>query len=124
MSKQTGPLDRIHIRDLRLRCIIGVNEEERREKQDVTINIVLFADLRAARRSDDLADTVDYKQVKKRIVAVVEDSTCFLVEHLAERIADACLEDERVVNVRILVEKPGVLRFARTVGVEIDKERA
>ena len=65
------PLDRIHIRDLALRCIVGVYPEERREKQDVTVNITLHADLRRACKSDRLDDTVDYKRIKKGVVALV-----------------------------------------------------
>jgi dihydroneopterin aldolase/D-erythro-7,8-dihydroneopterin triphosphate epimerase len=117
------PLDAIHIRDLLLRCIVGVFPEERHAKQDVVINITLFADLSAACRSDNLADTVDYKALKKEVIAMVESSDCQLVEHLAERIAGICLRQSRVQRVRVLLEKPGALRFARTVGVEIVRER-
>jgi len=112
-------LDRIHIRDLHLRCIVGIYPEERREKQDVTVNVTLYADLRRAGRTDDLQDTVDYKGVKKDVVAMVEGSSYYLVERLAERIAEVCLAHAGVRRVRVLVEKPGALRFARTVGVEI-----
>ena len=116
-------LDQIHIRDLLLRCIIGVNDDERREKQDVNINITLEADLRAAGRSDRLEDTVDYKAVKKRVIAVVESSAFFLVERLAERVAEICLAEGLVQRVRVCIEKPGALRFARTVGTEIVREK-
>jgi 2-amino-4-hydroxy-6-hydroxymethyldihydropteridine diphosphokinase len=116
-------LDKIHIRDLLMRCILGVNEEERREKQDVLLNITLYADLREACRSDRLEDTVDYKAIKKRVIAEVERSSYYLVERLAERIAEICLEDNRVRRVQVAVEKPGALRFARTVGIEIVRER-
>jgi len=118
------PFDQIHIRDLALRCIIGVYDEERRDKQDVDINITLYADLRAAGKSDDIADTVDYKAIKKRVVAMVEQSSFLLVERLAERVAEICLGDERVEQVRVSVEKPAALRFARTVGVEIVRGRS
>jgi len=121
MSEPT--LDRIHIRDLTLRCIIGVYPEERRDKQDVTIDITLFADLRRAGQTDDLACTVDYKAVKQKVVACVESSTFQLVESLAEQVASICLASPRVERVRVLIEKPGALRFARTVGVEIDRQR-
>lgn len=112
-------LDKIHIRDLLLRCVIGVYDAERREKQDVSINITLFVDLRKAGRSDSVADTVDYKTIKKRVIAMVESSAFFLIERLAERIAETCLEDPRVAQVQVRVAKPGALRFARTVEVEI-----
>ena len=116
-------MDRISIRDLALRCIIGVQDFERREKQDVVINVELEADLREAGASDDIADTVDYKAIKKRIIALVEDSRFNLIEALAEAIARVALEDPRVERVKVLVEKPGALRFARSVGVEIVRER-
>ena len=101
----------------------GVYDEERNDKQDVNIQITLYADLRKACRSDQLEDTVDYKAVKKRIVATVEQSSCLLVERLAEMIADVCLSEPRVQKVDVTVEKPGALRFARTVAIEITRER-
>ena len=117
-------LDRIHVRDLRLRCVLGIYPEERREKQDITVNIVLYADLRAAGRSDRIEDTVDYKEVKKRVVAQVEGSSSFLIEHLAQRVAGLCLEEPRGEAVRVTIDKPGALRFARSVAVEIFRKRA
>jgi FolB domain-containing protein len=115
-------LDKIHIRDLTLRCIIGINDDERREKQDVVINITLHADLSKAGASDDFAHTVDYKKVKLRIVSLVEGSKFYLLEALAEAVARACIEFRQVEQVDVLVEKPGALRFARTVGVEISRK--
>jgi dihydroneopterin aldolase/2-amino-4-hydroxy-6-hydroxymethyldihydropteridine diphosphokinase len=121
-SRHPGP-DQIHIRDLRFRCIIGVNEEERREKQDVGVNITLWADLHTACRSDRIEDTVDYKALKKQILAMGEQSQFNLIEALAERIAGLCLQDRRVSQVRVSVEKPAALRFAKTVAVEIVRVR-
>jgi len=118
-----NPLDKIVIKDLLTRCIIGVNEDERREKQDVLINLVLFADLRPSGRSDDLADSVDYRSIKKQVLALVEASQFYLVEALAEHIAEQCLANHRVQRVQVTVEKPSALRFARSVGVEIIRDR-
>jgi len=118
------PLDRIHIRELRARCIVGLNPEERRKPQDVVIDLTLHADLRQAGRSDDVADTVDYKRVKQEVLALVEGSSDLLIERLAERIAEACLAHGRVEQVRVVLEKPGALRFARTVAVEIVRSRS
>lgn len=117
------PLERVHIRDLLLRCVIGVHDWERRERQNVVLNITLHADLRAACRSDDVADTVDYVEVKKRVMSAVERSSFCLLEALAQAAADACLGDPRVQRVDVTVEKPGALRFARTVAVELTRER-
>ena len=117
-------MDRIFIKDLACRCIIGVNPEDRREKQDVIINIALWADLRPAGLSDLFTDTVDYRGIKKRVIALVEKSEYQLVEALAENIAQACLLDPRVHQVQVAVEKPAALRFARSVGVEVTRTRA
>lgn len=114
-------LDRIHIRDLTLRCIIGIFPEERREPQDVNVNITLFADLREAARTDAIEDTVDYKRLKKAVMSMVEKSQFFLIETLADRIASLCLEDARVTAANVTVDKPGALRFARSVAVEITR---
>ncbi len=115
--------DRVFIRDLAIRCIVGVDAEERREKQDVLIQITMHTDLRQAGRTDALEDTVDYRALKKRIIRLVEESQFYLVEALAQSIADECLRDSRVEQVEVAVEKPGALRFARTVGVEIVRRR-
>ena len=116
--------DRIQIRDRLLRTIIGINEEERRNRQDVLINITLYADTRAAGASDDIGDAVNYRTITKRVIKRVEESSVQLVEKMAAEIAAICLEDPRVETVDVRVEKPGALRFARSVGVEIHRTRS
>jgi len=115
--------DKILIKDLLLRCIVGINESERREKQDVMINVALWTNLTEAAETDDIGKTVDYRRITKDIVKLVETSDFFLVETLAEGIAKVCLQHERVEKVMVVVEKPGALRFARSVGVEIFREK-
>lgn len=116
-------MDRITIRDIALRCIIGVYPEERREKQDVIVTVTLHADLARAGATDDVNDTVDYKAVEKAVVALVEASEFALVEALAQAIADVCLGFDGVEQVDVTVEKPGALQFARTVAVDISRGR-
>jgi 2-amino-4-hydroxy-6-hydroxymethyldihydropteridine diphosphokinase len=116
--------DQINIKDLLLRTIIGINEEERRNLQDVLINVTLYADTRAAGVSDDIEDAVNYRTITKRIINLVESSQFYLVERLAAEIAVICLDDSRVECARVRIEKPGALRFARSVGVEIERTRA
>jgi D-erythro-7,8-dihydroneopterin triphosphate epimerase len=116
-------MDRILIRDLLARCIIGVREEERRHKQDVLVNLSLSVDLRTAGKSDRLEDSVDYSGLKKRILTHVEESQYRLVEALAESVADICLQEPAVRRVKVRLEKPTALRFARSVGVEIVRRR-
>jgi len=116
-------MDRILISDLLVRCVIGVRDEERRDKQDVLINLELSADLRKAGASDRLEDAVDYAALKKRIFSMAEQSQFFLVEALAENVAALCLEHPKVVQAVVRVENPTALRFARNVGVEIVRQR-
>ncbi len=116
-------MDRIFIRDLALRCIIGIYPEERREKQDIVINVEIQVDLRKAGRSDDLKDTVDYKAIKKSILKLVEESAFQLIESLAERIANIALVDQKVQQVVVTIDKPGALRFAKASAVEIVRTR-
>jgi dihydroneopterin aldolase/D-erythro-7,8-dihydroneopterin triphosphate epimerase len=122
-GRRDGIRDQILIRDLQFRCIIGVEAEERCETQDVVAQIVLDADLSRAGRTDDIADTVDYKKIKKRILRMAEGSAFYLIEALAQSIADICLENRRVERVEVVVEKPGALRFARAAAVRIVRER-
>ena len=116
-------VDQIHIKDLLVRTVIGINDEERRNKQDVVINITLYTDHTAA-VSDDIADTVNYRTIAKQTIKLVEESQFFLVEKMALEIVDICLADPRVERAIITIEKPGALRFARSVGVTVDRTRA
>jgi len=116
--------DRIQITDLLLRTIIGINEEERRNRQDVLINITLYAGTQAAGASDDIEDAVNYRTITKKVIKRVEESSFYLVERMAAEIAAICLQDPRVEAVDVSVEKPGALRFARSVGVEIHRTRS
>jgi len=114
-------MDRIHICDLLVRCVLGINDGERRDKQDVLINLTVHADLHKAGKSDRVEDTVDYRALKKRVLAMVENSQYFLVEALAEAVAELCLEQGGVRRVDVRVDKPNALRFARSVAVEITR---
>jgi FolB domain-containing protein len=115
--------DEIQIRDLLVRGILGVQDEERRQPQDILVNVTLYADLRRAGESDKIEDAVNYRTVTKKILAHVETAARFTVEALAADIARICLEEPAVERVRVRVEKPGALRFARSVGCEIERAR-
>ncbi len=116
--------DVIYIRDILVRGILGVRPFERLKKQDIIIHLTLWADIRKAGETDNLDDTFDYSELKNRIAEMTEGSSFFLIERLADAIAQICLEEQKVHQVKIAVEKPGALRFARTVGVEIVRRKA
>jgi dihydroneopterin aldolase/D-erythro-7,8-dihydroneopterin triphosphate epimerase len=115
--------DFIEIQDLLLRTIVGINPEERENRQDVVLNLRLETDLREPGRTDDIGQTVNYRTLCKQVIELVESSQFLLVERLAEEVAQLCLNDARVRSVRVSVEKPGALRFARSVGVVIERRR-
>lgn len=116
--------DRIEIHDLLVRCIVGINPEERVKKQDVIINLTLFADLRQAGRSDDIDDAINYKTLTKRVLDHVEESEYFLVEKMAHKIAEIAVQEFGIERAIVSVEKPGALRFARSVGVVVERTPA
>ncbi len=115
--------DRIIIKDLLLRAIIGINDWEREKIQDILINITLSGDLRATGESDKIEDTINYRTLTKKIIEHVEESARYTVEALAADIAKLCLSAEGVQRTQVRVEKPGALRFAKSVGVEIERSR-
>lgn len=115
--------DQIRIHDLLIRGILGINEDERTQPQDIVVNLVLTVDTRPAGRSDDIADAVNYRTLTKRVIDHVEGSACLLVERLVDEVARLCLEDSRVEAVEVSIDKPGALRFARSVGVTIFRTR-
>ena len=117
-------LDRVFIKDLLMRGILGINPEERVNRQDIVINVIMWADTRPAARSDAIDDAVNYRTVAKAIIAHVENGNPMLVERLVAEIADICFRtDARIQAVEVSVEKPGALRFARSVGVSILRSR-
>jgi D-erythro-7,8-dihydroneopterin triphosphate epimerase len=116
--------DRIHIRDLRINCIIGINPKERVDEQDLVFNITLHTDLSMAGKSDAIDDTVNYKTLKDMIVAHVRESSCYLIEKVADEVAAVCFTDPRVMAVDVCVDKPGALTNASSVSVEISRTRA
>jgi FolB domain-containing protein len=116
-------MDKILINDLVAHGIIGINKWEREQPQEILINIVLFTDLHKAGESDDLKDSIDYRSVAKKIIAHAEAARRLTVEALAADLATLCLEDPRVEKAQVRVEKPGAVRFSRSVGVEIEREK-
>ena len=116
--------DRIEIRDLMIRAIVGINDEERVNRQDIVINMTLWTDLHEAGRTDGIDDTINYRTLTKQVIELVEESSYFLVEKMAAEISRLGLEfSESIERIRVSVEKPGAVRFARSVGVTIERTR-
>lgn len=116
--------DRIFLHGLTSECIIGFIDWERRVRQTVVLDIEMPVDCRQASLSDEVADTLDYKKVAKRVLAFIAASEFKLVETLAHRVALLILEEFGVEWVRISLNKPGAIRNSRDVGVAIERTRA
>lgn len=115
-------MDKLIIKDLLVRGIIGINDWERTTPQDILINIEIKADLKQAGETDDLNHSVNYRSVAKQVIAHAESAERLTVEALAEDIAKICLAHPGAKAAKVRVEKPGAVRFAASVGVEIKRQ--
>lgn len=115
-------MDKILIKDLLLRGIVGINDWERVKKQDILINLEIDHDLIQPGITDQIEDTLNYKTITKEIIKLVESSTFFLVEKLAHEVARIAI-NHGATRVMVRIEKPMALRFANSVGVEIIREQ-
>ena len=116
-------MDQIFIKNLVARGIIGINDWEREKPQEILINVVLFADLHKVGISDNIQDSINYRSVAKKLLKHAETARRYTVEALAADMARLCLDEPGVYKVRILLEKPGAVRFSSSVGVEIERTR-
>jgi dihydroneopterin aldolase len=116
--------DTIFLSDLRVDTVIGIWDWERKIRQTISIDLEMATDIARAAKSDSIEDTLNYKKVAKRIQQFVADSEFQLVETLAEHIAQIILAEFEVPWVRVRVNKPGAIRGARDVGVQIRRPRA
>ncbi len=114
-------MDKIIIRDLRLKTMVGTFPDEKKSPQEIILNIELGYDIRKAARTDDLSDTVDYKAVKRKLIEFVEANSFNLIETVAEKCASICLSTNGVISVKITLDKPGCLTRARSAAVEITR---
>ena len=116
-------LDRVHIKDLLVRGIVGINPDERTKRQDILVNVTMWADTRAAAASDSIDDAVNYRTVAKAMIAHIEEGDPMLVERLAAELVEICFGEPGVEAAEVRVDKPGALRFADSVGVTVFRTR-
>lgn len=116
-------MDKIIIKNLLAHGILGVYEQERKQPQDILINLVLYTDLKAAGQSDWLEDSINYAEVAEQVKRHAETANRLTVEALAQDIADILLNNFGVKEVVVRVEKPNAIEYAGFVGVEIERSR-
>lgn len=114
-------MDRVFIEDLRIQTVIGVFDWEREITQTIGLDLQMAFDIGRAAKSDNIADTLDYKSVSKRLIQFVESSEFQLVEALAEHCAQIVLDEFPVNWLRLKLSKPGAVRGSSAVGVIIER---
>jgi D-erythro-7,8-dihydroneopterin triphosphate epimerase len=111
----------VSIKNLRLRCIIGINEWERKAVQDIIVSINFTYDASEAVENDDMHLGVNYRDITKRIISAVEQSDFNLLESLTDMVYNIVNETPNVRDANVVVEKPFALRFCDTVSVKISE---
>jgi dihydroneopterin aldolase len=114
-------MDIVFIEDLRVDTVIGIYDWERRVRQTLSLDVEMAFDNTVPAADDDIAKTLNYKDVSKRLSAYVGESSFGLVETLAERCAEIIREEFGVSWVRLKLSKPGAVRGAHAVGVRIER---
>ena len=115
--------DFIFLEGLESRCVIGIFGWERKVKQKIWIDLKISTDARRASRRDQIEDTLNYKDVAKFLHREIP-KTCFrLVESLAEYIANRCLDEFDLKAIAVRISKPGAIRGAKNVGVEVTRRK-
>lgn len=113
--------DTIFIKDLEVKCLIGIFDWERKKKQKVRINLAFPSNIQKAARRDRIEDATDYKAIAKHTIRFVSESRYFLVETLAEKLAQSLLSKFSLPEVKLTISKPGAIRYAADVGIEITR---
>ena len=116
-------MDRVFIEALEIDCVIGIYDWERKIRQPIVLDIEMGFDNRKPAASDDIADTLDYKAISKRLIQFVGDSSFGLVEALAENCCRIIIEEFGVAQVRLKLSKPGAVRGSKAVGVILERAR-
>jgi dihydroneopterin aldolase len=114
-------MDKVFLRDLRVETIIGIWEWERRTTQVVSVDLEMAADIRRAADTDAIDDTLNYRDVAKRLISFIESSEFKLVEALAESVARIVVCEFDVPWVKVAIGKPGAIAGSREVGIEIER---
>lgn len=113
----------ISIKDLLLRTQVGFNPHELGKRQDIIINLVIDYSLSGEEESDEPEEALDYREVCKKVIALVENNCYNLLEKIANDVSELVLQFPRVQKVAIEVDKPHALRFSKSVSFSMHKSR-
>jgi dihydroneopterin aldolase len=114
-------MDIVYIRELEIRTIIGIYDWEREQQQIVSLDLEMGSDIAKAAATDTIENALDYKAVAKRLINFIESSEFYLVETMAEQVAEIVLKEFNVPWVKLRLGKPGAVTGSKDVGVIIER---
>ena len=124
VASASSRIRHVFVRDLTMLALIGIHDAEKIKAQRIVVNIDLSVQESESPMPDDISHVVSYEIIVKKCEAIIGEGHVNLVETLAEKFAEICLKDKRVVAARVRIEKPDIIPNARSVGVEIERQRA
>lgn len=118
-------MDKIIIKEARFLCNLGVSEKERKEKQDIVVDVELFLDIKKASKTDNIGYTINYSEVYDLIRNIIGKKEYKLIETIAEEISMEILKYFDVNKVVVKIQKPNALadKNVKYVTVEIVREK-
>jgi len=112
----------IRIKNLKLRITVGINPEERSHKQDVLINITADIDDSKAIQTEDINDTLNYRNLAKSVINFVEKSEFYLLETLVDKVLILVMSNDMVIRAKVEIDKTTVLRYCDSVSLSKSSE--
>ena len=107
---------------MNLRIIVGINPEERIHKQDVLINITADIDNSKAIQTEDINDTLNYRNLAKSVIEFVEKSEFYLLDTLVDKVLNLVMSDDMVIRATVEIDKTTVLRYCDSVSLSKSSE--
>ena len=117
-------LGTIFIKEFVLQCHLGETPEERAWPQNIIVNIECDLDITAAVSTDDLSQTLDYRDIHSKLLQLAETSEFQLIETFAVAAITSCFENSRVERVKVSIEKPFRLAASRSIGIVVEERRS
>ncbi|NQY36582.1 MAG: dihydroneopterin aldolase [Alteromonadaceae bacterium] len=111
----------IYVEKLEIYTILGINKEERENKQKLIIDYWIDADITKAMLSDNIEDCVNYRTINKEILSLVVNSSYNTIERLLGVLLDLILSYDGVLNAKLKIAKPGALRYAESVSITAER---
>ena len=120
---QRDQIAKINIRDLRLRTFIGINEDEKKNQQDVVINIRIHYHAQKAVTFNVIEEALNYRTITKKVITLVEQNRFLLLERMTDEVLSLVMEHPQVMWADVTIDKPHALRFSDSVSISLSARR-